>query len=138
MTISVITTENNTLSKRSSISRLISLPPHLLVEFFLPTVSNRVPQQSVYVKEPNLIVLKQSPKIDLLKRADCLQTHEATYLGLPDQSVGVGVIQLLHDSLDGGAHLLRIGVPSVDHLQQRHKGVQSPTLCGARRPHHAW
>lgn len=53
---------------------------------------------------------------------------EATYLGLPNQSVGVGVTQLIHDSLHSGAHLLRIGIPSVDHLQQRHMGVQSPTL----------
>lgn len=75
--------------------------------------------------------------MDLLKRADCEGTED-TYLGLPDQSVGVGVTQLLHDSLDGGAHLLRIGVPSVDHLQRRHKGVRSPKLCRARRPHPAW
>lgn len=63
---------------------------------------------------------------------------EATYLGLPNQSVGIGVTQLIHDSLDSGAHLLRIGVPSVDHLQQRHgcsvtntvKGAESLGLCG--------
>ena len=53
---------------------------------------------------------------------------EATYLRLPNQPVRVGVTQLIHDSLHSGAHLLRIGVPSVDHLQQRHTGVQSPTL----------
>lgn len=57
---------------------------------------------------------------------------EATYLGLPNQSVGVGVTQLIHDSLHCGAHLLRIGIPSVDHLRQRHMGVQSPTLKGPK------
>lgn len=58
---------------------------------------------------------------------------EATYLGLPNQPVGIGETQLIHDSLDSGAHLLRIGVPSVDHLQQRHMGVPSPTQRGVPR-----
>lgn len=56
---------------------------------------------------------------------------EVTYLGLPNQSVGVGVTQLVHDSLDSGAYLLRIGVPSVDHLQQRHKSSVANTVQGS-------
>lgn len=42
---------------------------------------------------------------------------QATHLGLPDQSVGVRITQLLHDSVDSGSYLLGIGVPSVDNLQ---------------------
>ena len=56
---------------------------------------------------------------------------EATYLGLPNQPVGVGVTQLVHNSLDSGAHLLRIGVPSVDHLQQRHRSSVSHMAQGS-------
>lgn len=80
------------------------------------------------MKEPNVIVLYLVLKYTSTKELTAGKRVEATYLGLPDKSVGVGVTQLLHDSLDSGAHLLRIGVPSVDHLQQRHTGVQMPTL----------
>jgi hypothetical protein len=39
-----------------------------------------------------------------------------TYLALPDETVGIGPAQLLHDELDGGAHLGRVGVATVHHV----------------------
>jgi hypothetical protein len=64
---------------------------------------------------------------------------EATDLGLPNQSVGVGVTQPLHHFVDSGAYLLRIRVPSVDHLQQRKKMAFSHQQCkGLHEPQIMW
>lgn len=59
---------------------------------------------------------------------------QVTYLGLPNQSVGVGITQLFHDFVDSGSYLLGIGVPSVDNLQSRQNNRQSPTLWGCQAP----
>lgn len=61
-------------------------------------------------------------KINFTNKSWLPASVEATYLGLPHQSVGVAVLQPFHDFLDSGAYLLRIWVTSVDHLQQRYNG----------------
>lgn len=43
----------------------------------------------------------------------------STYLGLPHKPVRVGVVQLLHDSLDSSSHFLRIRITTVHYLQHK-------------------
>lgn len=42
-----------------------------------------------------------------------------TYFGLPNKSVRVGILQLLHDSLDSSSHLLRVWITAVHDLWHR-------------------
>ena len=81
----------------------------LFAEFFLPTVSSQHTEKLAGMEEPKF------PFID--KGSNRCSPEVLTYLGLPNQSVGVGVTELFHDFVDSGSYLLGIGVPSVDNLQ---------------------
>lgn len=53
----------------------------------------------------------------------------STHLGLPDEPVGVGMVQLLHDSLDSSSYFLWIRITTVHHLQHINTRAFSSKEC---------